>query len=212
MQLYTYYRSTSSYRLRIALALKGVDYQAITVNLQPDCAEQQQPAFLAINPEGRVPALHLDEGDLLIQSPAIIEYLEERYPQPPLLAAEPIQRARERGIAALIACDIQPLHNIGVLSHLRRLGHDEDVIAQWIGHWISQGLKAVEQLIGDHGWCLGDGPGLADVFLVPQLYAAQRFGVALDQFPRIARVAALAAQDRAFLAAHPNRQPDTPKS
>ena len=210
MKLYTYYRSTSSYRVRIALALKGLDYQSLPVNLVRDGGEHRQPAYLALNPQGRVPALQVDEGELLIQSPAIIEYLEERYPQPALLSSDPLRRARERGVAALVGCDIHPLHNASVLNLLRQWGHDEEQVRQWIGHWVGQGLAAVEQLIGDQGWCFGDRPGLADVYLVPQLYAAERFGVALDAWPRIRRVADLAAAHPAFRQAHPANQPDTP--
>ncbi len=196
--------------VRIALALKGLDYQSPPVNLVRDGGEHRQPAYLALNPQGRVPALQVDEGELLIQSPAIIEYLEERYPQPALLSSDPLRRARERGVAALVGCDIHPLHNASVLNLLRQWGHDEEQVRQWIGHWVGQGLAAVEQLIGDQGWCFGDRPGLADVYLVPQLYAAERFGVALDAWPRIRRVADLAAAHPAFRQAHPANQPDTP--
>jgi len=211
MQLYTYYRSTSSYRVRIALALKGLDYQALPVNLiAPPGGEHRQPAYLAINPQGRVPALRTEEDELLIQSPAIIEYLEERYPQAPLLSKDLAARARERGVAAVIGCDVHPLHNVSVLNRLRQLGHDEPQVLEWIGHWISQGLATVEQLIGDEGYCFGPEPGLADVYLIPQLYAAERFNIALEAYPRIRRVAALAATHPAFIKAHPANQPDTP--
>ncbi|WP_439877050.1 maleylacetoacetate isomerase [Pseudomonas prosekii] len=211
MQLYTYYRSTSSYRVRIALALKGLDYQALPVNLiAASGGEHRQAPYLALNPQGRVPALRTDDGQLLIQSPAIIEYLDERYPQVPLLSKDLTARAHERGVAALIGCDVHPLHNVSVLNKLRQLGHDETQVAEWIGHWISQGLAAVEQLIGDAGYCFGDEPGLADVYLIPQLYAAQRFNIALDAYPRVSRVAAMAATHPAFIKAHPANQPDTP--
>lgn len=213
MELYTYYRSTSSYRVRIALALKGLDYRAVPVNLiAPPGGEHRQPAYLAINPQGRVPALRTDEGGLLVQSPAIIEYLEERYPQVPLLNPDLTIRARERGVAALIGCDIHPLHNVSVLNKLRQWGHDETQVTEWIGHWIGQGLAAVEQLIGDEGYCFGPAPGLADVYLIPQLYAAERFSVSLQGYPRIRRVAALAAAHAAFQKAHPAHQVDTPAS
>ncbi|WP_409281482.1 maleylacetoacetate isomerase [Pseudomonas defluvii] len=208
MELYTYFRSTSSYRVRIALALKGLDFQSLPVNLLK--GEQREPAFLALNPQGRVPALRVDSGALLLQSPAIIEYLEERYPQPALLPAALEQRAQARGVAALIGCDIHPLHNVSVLNQLRQLGHDETQVNQWIAHWISQGLAAVEQLIGDSGYCFGAQPGLADVYLIPQLYAAQRFSIDLGGYPRISRVASLAAQHPAFIQAHPSNQADTP--
>jgi maleylacetoacetate isomerase len=210
MQLYTYYRSTSSYRVRIALALKGLDFLSCAIDLRPEHSQQCQEAYLAINPEGRVPALQLASGEILIQSSAIIEYLEERYPQPPLLPTAPLQRARARALAALIGSDIQPLHNVSVLARLRALGQDETGLSNWIAHWISQGLIAVEALIDDQHWCLGEHPGLADTFLIPQLYAADRFGVSLEHFPKIRRVAALAAEHPAFAAAHPANQADSP--
>ncbi|MEB0208351.1 maleylacetoacetate isomerase [Pseudomonas sp. CCC3.1] len=208
MELFAYYRSTSSYRVRIALALKGLDYQAVPINLLT--GEHRQSAYQAINPQGRVPALRIDEGRVLIQSPAIIEYLEECYPAVPLLSQTLDTRARERAVAALVACDIHPLHNVSVLNQLRQLGQDEEQVAQWIGHWITQGLAAIEQLIGDNGYCFGPEPGLADVYVIPQLYAAERFNVSLAAYPRIARVAALAEQHPAFIKAHPANQPDTP--
>lgn len=209
MDLYTYYRSTSSYRVRIALALKGLQARHIPVNLIADGGEHRQPAYRAINPQGRVPALRSDDGALLIQSPAIIEYLEERYPQFPLLPADPVERARQRGVAALIGCDVHPLHNAAVLNRLRGLGLDEEQVQRWIGHWIGEGLRAVEALIGDQGFCFGE-PGLADVYLLPQLYAARRFNVDLAPYPRIARVERLALEHPAFLQAHPDAQADKP--
>ncbi len=208
MQLYTYYRSTSSYRVRIALALKGLAYESLPINLLG--GEQRQPAYLAIDPQGRVPTLRVDSGAVLIQSGAILEYLEECYPQVPLLPAEPLARAQVRGVAALIGCDIHPLHNVSVLNRLRGLGHDEAQVQAWIAACISEGLGAVEALIGDHGFCFGAQPGLADVYLIPQLYAAERFNVSLKAWPRTQRVAALAAQHQAFAQAHPSCQVDTP--
>ncbi len=211
MELYTYYRSTASYRVRIALGLKGLDFQAIPVNLLvPRGGANRQPQYLAINPQGRVPALRTDDGEVLVQSLAIVEYLDERYPQVPLLSRELATRAHERAVAAMIACDIHPLHNSSTQNLLREWGHEEAQLQVWIEHWISQGLAAVEQLIGDHGYCFGEQPGLADVFLIPQLYAAERFKVSLAAYPRILRVAALAAEHPAFRAAHPANQPDTP--
>ena len=211
MELYTYYRSTASYRVRIALALKGLDFTAVPVNLvAPAGGAHRQPEYLAINPQGRVPALCTDDGELLIQSSAIIEYLEECYPQVPLLSQDLAARAHARAVASIVACDIHPLHNSSTQNLLRQWGRDETQVLAWIGHWISQGLDAVEQLIGDHGFCFGEQPGLADAFLIPQLYAAERFKVALAGYPRIGRVAALAAQHPAFIQAHPANQPDTP--
>ncbi|NRH41066.1 maleylacetoacetate isomerase [Pseudomonas sp. MS15a(2019)] len=208
MDLYTYYRSTSSYRVRLALALKGLDWRAVPVNLLD--GEQRQPAYRALNPQGRVPSLRLDSGEVLIQSPAILEYLEERYPAVPLLPAEPLLRARHRGIAALIGCDIHPLHNAAVLNRLRALGLDEPAILDWISHWIGEGLAAVEAQVGDSGFCFGE-RGLADVYLLPQLYAARRFQVDLSVYPRLLRVEDLAAADPAFQQAHPALQADSPE-
>lgn len=210
MDLYTYYRSTSSYRVRIALALKGLEVNAIPVNLIRDGGEHRKPDYLAINPQGRVPALRLEEGEVVIQSMAIIEYLQERFPQPSLLPAALIQRAKHREIAALIGCDIHPLHNVAVLNRLRGLGHDEGDVTAWIGHWISEGFTAVEALIGNEGFCFGE-VGLADVYLLPQLYAARRFNADLSAFTRITRVEALALQHPAFKSAHPDAQSDKPE-
>ena len=135
---------------------------------------------------------------------------DRRYPQVPLLSKDLAARAHERGVAAVIGCDVHPLHNVSVLNRLRQLGHDEAQVVEWIGHWISQGLATVEQLIGDEGYCFGAEPGLADVYLIPQLYAAERFNISLEAYPRIRRVATLAATHPAFMKAHPANQPDTP--
>ena len=210
MDLYTYYRSTSSYRVRIALALKGVEVNAMPINLIRDGGEHRKADYLAVNPQGRVPALRLEEGEVIIQSPAIIEYLEERFPQPALLPEDLFQRARHREVAALIGCDIHPLHNVAVLNRLRGIGHDEGDVNAWIGHWIAEGFRAVEVLIGDEGFCFG-AVGLADVYLLPQLYAARRFSVDLSAFPRICRVEALASPHPAFKKAHPDAQSDKPE-
>lgn len=209
MKLYGYWRSTSSYRVRIALALKGLTADAVPVHLVRGGGEHHQPEYRAINPQGRVPALELDDATVLIQSPAILEYLEETHPAPALLPQDPVERARVRAVAAIIGCDIHPLHNSGPLGFLRKsFGHSEAEVAEWIGTWVGQGLAAVEQLIGDDGYCFGREPGLADVYLIPQLYAARRFSVPLDAYPRIRRVEALALDHPAFKAAHPSAQVD----
>lgn len=209
MKLYGYWRSTSSYRLRIALNLKGLTPEQVPVHLVRDGGEQLKPAYRAINPQGRVPSLVLDDGSALTQSPAIIEYLEEVYPSPPLLPFEPEARARVRAVAAIIGCDIHPLHNSGPLGYLRRqLGLDDAAVNGWIGRWIGDGLAAIERLIGQEGYCFGPEPGLADIYLVPQLYAARRFNVPLEAYPKVLRVEALATKHPAFAAAHPASQPD----
>lgn len=209
MKLYGYWRSTSSYRVRIALALKDVAVEPVPVHLVRGGGEQLQPAYRAINPQARLPSLVLDDGTVLTQSPAILEYLEERYPDPPLLPADPVARAQVRAVAAIVGCDIHPLHNSGPLNHLRRdLGVAEPGVQAWIARWIGDGFGAIEALIGQHGFCFGPEPGMADVYLAPQLYAAKRFAVPLDAYPKIARVDALCEAHRAFADAHPTRQPD----
>lgn len=207
MKLYGYWRSTSSYRVRIALALKGLEAEQAFVHLVR--GEQKSEAYRALNPQGRVPTLVLDDGTALTQSSAIIEYLEEAFPSLPLLPADPIARAKVRAVAAIIGCDVHPLHNVGALNHLRNVfGRTEPEVAGWIATWIDQGLAAVEPLICDEDYCYGPTPGLADVYLVPQLYAARRFGVPLDPYKRILRVERLTAEHPAFQAAHPANQLD----
>jgi len=210
MELFTYYRSTASYRVRIALAMKGLNFQSIPVNLIREGGEHNQPAYRQLNPQGRVPALRVDDGQILIQSSAIIEYLEETHPTPPLLFGSNATRARQRAIAGLIGSDIHPLHNASVLKYLREeLQQNEAAVTNWIAHWISNGFAAVEQLIGEHGFWF-DQPSLADIYLLPQLYAARRFDVALEDYPKILRVEALALEHPAFRQAHPSVQVDTP--
>ncbi|MEH2553778.1 maleylacetoacetate isomerase [Bradyrhizobium algeriense] len=209
MKLYGYWRSTSSYRLRIGLALKGLAPEQVPVHLVRYGGEHRTEAYRQVNPQQRVPSLALDGGRVLIQSPAIIEYLEEVFPDPPLLPQDPVARARVRAVAAIIGCDIHPLHNIGALNHLRRdFGHSEEEVGTWITRWIGEGFSAVEALIVGEDYCFGSAPGLADVYLIPQVYAAQRFGVSLSNFPRINRVVSLATAHPAFQTAHPSRQSD----
>lgn len=211
MDLFTYYRSTSSYRVRIALALKGLDFTAIPVNLIRDGGEHLKPGYQAVNPQCRVPALRVGDDRVITQSTAIIEYLEDRYPQPPLLSADLEVRALQRAVASLIACDIHPLHNVSVLNRLRAMGHDEVQVTAWIGHWIIQGFMAVEALIHETGFCMAQSPSMADVYLLPQLYAARRFNVDLTPYPRILRVEQLALAHPAFQQAHPDAQADKPE-
>ncbi|GGM18012.1 maleylacetoacetate isomerase [Pseudomonas asuensis] len=209
MDLFTYYRSTSSYRVRIALAYKGLSYEAVPINLIKDGGEHRRLDYLALNPQGRIPLLRTDEGMLIPQSPAILEYLEERYPETPLLPKDVLARAQHRSVAAIIGCDIHPLHNVSVLNRLRQLNVGEKDVSAWIAHWISEGLRSVEALIGDEGFCFGT-VGLADVYLLPQLYAARRFNVSLEPFSRLARVERLALAHTAFQQAHPDVQVDRP--
>ncbi|MEE4372208.1 maleylacetoacetate isomerase [Pseudomonas alliivorans] len=210
MILYSYYRSTSSYRVRIALELKGIDYTIRPINLVKDGGEHHHPAYLAINPQGRVPTL-IDGPVRVTQSPSIIEYLEEVVPKPALITGSPERRALARSVAAVIGCDIHPLHNVSVLNKLRAAGHGDEFVSRWIQDWITEGFRAAETLIEDSGWALSTEPGLADVYLLPQIYAARRFGLDVAaRFPKIARLESLAEKHPAFQRAHPSNQIDTP--
>jgi len=208
MRLHDYWRSGAAYRVRIALNLKGLAYDQIAHDLRTGA--QAEPAYAAINPQMLVPALETN-GLALSQSLAIIEWLEECYPAPTLLPADPDSRAIVRAMAGLIACDIHPLNNLRVLTALRReLDIGEAQISAWIARWIGEGFAALETMIARHGgtYAFGDTPGLADCCLVPQLYSAERFAVPLDAFPRIVAAGAAARMLPAIAAAHPDRQPD----
>ncbi len=211
MKLYGYWRSTSSYRVRIALALKGLDVDQAFVHLVRNGGEQNRETYRAINPQGRVPTLVLDDGTPLTQSSAIIEYIEETHPAPRLLPDDSLQRARARAVAATIGGDIQPFHNVGTLSYLRHtFSRSDEEVAGWLSHWIADGLQAVEALVEETGpYCFGSQPGLADIFLIPQLYAARRFELALESFPRLRRVEEFASRHPAFVKAHPASQRDS---
>jgi maleylpyruvate isomerase len=208
MRLHDYWRSGAAYRVRIALNLKGLAYDQIAHDLRTGA--QAEPGYEAINPQMLVPALETN-GLALSQSLAIIEWLEECYPAPTLLPADPDSRAIVRAMAGLIACDIHPLNNLRVLTALRReLDIGEAQISAWIARWIGEGFAALETMIARHGgtYAFGDTPGLADCCLVPQLYSAERFAVPLDAFPRIVAAGAAARMLPAIAAAHPDRQPD----
>jgi maleylacetoacetate isomerase len=210
VKLYTYWRSTSSYRLRIALALKGLEPKTEFIHLVRNGGEQNTARYRAINPQGRVPTLVLDDGTVLPQSPAIIEYLDEMYPTPPLLPVGPVERAKVRAVAAIIACDVHPLNNVSPLIWLRQVfGGSDQQVHDWIENWIGQGFSAIEAMIGTSGYCFGSSPGLADIYLLPQIYSARRFGISPDACPNILRVEELASAHPAFRKAHPSSQPDT---
>lgn len=212
MILHGYWRSGTSYRTRIALNLKGLAYDQAGVDLRTGA--QKSDAYLSMNPQGLVPALETD-GAILTQSPAILEWLEEAHPEPPLLPKGAEARAQVRAMAALIACDIHPLNNLRVLKALREtFGADQAATDAWAGRWIIAGFEALEALIARHGegWCFGDAPTLADCCLIPQVYSARRFSTPLDAFPRILAIAEKAAAHPAFEAAHPDRQPDADPS
>ena len=207
MILHGYFRSTAAWRVRIALALKGLAYEQAFHHLRR--GEQRAADYLAVNPQGLVPALVLGDGAVLTQSLAIVEYLDEMHPSPPLLPADPVGRARVRAFALAIACDIHPVQNLIVLDQLRRVGLDEDAVHAWAREVIDRGLSACERLleVGDGPFAFGEVPGLADLCLVPQLANARRFGVDL-RWPRIAAVEAACAEVPAFVAARPENQPD----
>ncbi len=210
MILHGYFRSSAAYRCRIAFNLKGVRPDEAFVHLRK--GEQASDAFLRLNPQGLVPALETD-GRVLTQSLAIIEWLEETHPEPPLLPANALDRAEVRALALAIACDIHPLQNLRVLQHLRgALGQDQAGLDAWCRRWIESGLAAFEARLNANGtagaFCFGDQPTLADCCLIPQLFSAARFGADVSGFAAIARVAASAGAHPAFQAAHPSRQTD----
>lgn len=210
MKLYNYYRSGTSHRTRIALNLKGLSYDYVPVNLRTGEARSEQ--YLALNPQGLVPLLDV-EGHKLWQSPAIIEYLEERWPEPSLLPADAFGRARVRALAAMIGCDIHPINNLRILNELRgTFGADEAAVKRWCGKWIAAGFEAIERLLNDDRqrgrFCYGDSPTLADVYLIPQVYSAHRFEVDLTPFPTIVDIDKTCGELDAFRDAEPGNQPD----
>jgi maleylacetoacetate isomerase len=212
LKLYTYWRSSAAYRVRIALELKGLRYESAPVHLVRGGGEQRAPAYQAVNPQGRVPALEHD-GRVLTQSLAIIEYCDELWPQPPLLPATMAERARVRALAQLIACDIHPLNNSRVLQYLTEpMGCTPEARDDWYRHWIEDGFGALEMLLAGSAetgtFSHGDTPGLADVCLVPQLYNARRYRCDLDPFPTLCRIERACLALDAFDRARPERQPD----
>lgn len=212
MDLYSYFRSSAAYRVRIALNLKGLAYRTLPVHLLRDGGEQHRPAYRAVNPAGLVPALE-DRGHTLTQSLAILEYLEEQYPQTPLLPQGSAERARVRAIAQSIACEIHPLNNLRVLQYLSgTLGLGEEQKNAWYRHWVGEGLGAVERLLADDprtgAFCHGDRPTLADCCLVPQVFNARRFGCELDAMPTTLAIVARCQSLEAFQRAAPEHQPD----
>jgi maleylpyruvate isomerase len=212
MKLYTYFRSSAAYRVRIALNLKGLAYQAVPVHLLKNGGEQVQSEYLAVNPAALLPTLEVD-GAVLTQSLAIIEYLEEVHPQVALLPKDALSRARVRSLAQTIACDIHPLGNLRVLKYLKDvLQQDEDAKLAWLRHWMREGLTTFETHLAaspaSGRFVHGDTPGMADCCLVPQVFNARRFGIDLAPYPSIVGIDAACASVPAFIAAHPSQQPD----
>jgi maleylpyruvate isomerase len=207
MKLHGYFRSSASYRVRIALNLKGLGAEHLPHHLRK--GEQRDPAYLEINPQGLVPTLQ-DTGAVITQSLAIIEWLEETHPEPPLLPKDPLRRAHVRAFAMALACDTHPVQNLKVLARLRQLGLPEEKVTEWAAWANREGLSACEILIANESgtFCFGTVPTMADLCLVPQLANARRFGVDLAGFPRLLRAEAAAKANKAFADAAPERQPD----
>jgi maleylacetoacetate isomerase len=211
MRFYGFFRSSAAYRCRIAFNLKGVQPEFVPVHLRK--GEQQGEAYLSLNPQGMIPALETG-GQVLTQSIAIIEWLDETHPEPPLLPRDPFGRAYVRSLALSIACDIHPLQNLRVLRYLKHeLGQDQEGLDRWCRRWIESGLTAFEAAAARSGkagtFCYGDAPTLADICLVPQLFAAARFGADVSGLIHLQRIKAACDAHPAFAAAHPDRQPDT---
>ncbi len=209
MKLYSYFRSSAAYRVRIALNLKGLPYEMVPVHLTKDGGQQRKPEFRALNPQMRVPALALSGGEVLTQSLAIIEYLDEIHAEPPLLPADALERAKVRAVAQMIACDIHPLNNLVVLQYLKRaMKHEQPEIDTWYHHWVTEGFIAIEAMLGPGPYACGAHVTLADVCLVPQVANARRFKVPLDKFPKIVAIDAACLKLPAFDKARPENQPD----
>lgn len=207
MKLYGYWRSSASWRVRIALNLKGLGYEYVPVHLVRDGGEQHGADHQARNPMRQVPVLEVEGGRLISQSLAILEYLEEVHPEPALLPADPLLRAKVRQLAETMNSGIQPLHNLAVLQHVQSLGMDSKA---WGAHWVNRGLQALEAVVAESAgrFCVGDQPTFADACLVPQLYAARRFDADLSLAPTLLRVEEACAALEAFQKAHADNQPD----
>ncbi len=212
MKFHGYFRSSSSYRCRIACNLKGVDYDFVSVHLTKDGGAQKGAGYKALNPQGLVPSFELEGGEVLTQSPAILEWLDETYTEPKLLPDDPIERAHVRAFCAAIACEIHPLQNLRVLQYLRgEYGQDQEGVEAWCQRWIGDGLAACEALLAKRpaqDFCFGATPGMADIYLVPQVFSAARFKVDLSAMPNVRRIAETCKALPAFAEAHPSKQPD----
>ena len=210
MKLYSYWRSSAAYRARIALNLKGLDYEIVAINLLEGA--QGAESYRGVNPQALVPALEIDDA-LLTQSLAIIEYLDESHPEPPFLPSDPADRARARAFAQAIACDIHPLNNLRVLNYLRQeLDQDKEAVGRWYCHWIAKGLGALEEVLNaspeSATFCFGERPGLADICLIPQLHNAHRLECDVSQLRTLRRIEEECVKLPPFAAAAPDKQPD----
>jgi maleylacetoacetate isomerase len=209
MKLYSYFRSSAAYRVRIALNLKGLPYETVPVHLIKDGGHNRRPEYRAVNPQMKVPTFITDTGETLIQSLAIIEYLNETHPDPPFLPKEPIARAKVRALAQIIACEIHPLNNTAPLRYLKnQLGQEQSAIDAWYHHWVLEGFEALEALIKPGPYAWGKDVTLADICLVPQVFNARRLKVPLDKFPKVVAVDAACTALPAFDRASPAKQPD----
>lgn len=216
MKLYTYFRSSAAFRARIALNFKGIPYEAIYVDMRPPTAAHRRAEFLSVNPQGLVPTLE-HEGTTIAQSLAIIEYLDEIHPEPPLLPAAPADRARVRSMALAVACDMHPLNNTRVLNYLRSpLARDEDTVNAWYHHWIAEGFRGLEQEVvrasGDGRHMFGTAVTLADIYILPQMYNARRFNCDLEPYPTLRAICNHLESLPAFARAAPEAQEDAPSS
>jgi len=212
--LYGYFRSSAAYRVRIALNLKKVESKHVGVHLVRDGGEQHQQSYRLMNPQGLVPTM-LHQGQVFTQSLSIIEFLDETFPEPPLLPATAAERARVRSIAQMIACDIHPLNNLRVLQYLKGKIHlDEIDVNTWVNHWIGEGFKSLEMMLSQHPataeFCHGHQPTLADICLIPQIYNAERYGHPMNQYPTLSRINQRCLSIPAFKKAAPELQPDAP--
>jgi len=210
LKLYGYFRSSAAYRVRIALNLKGVAVQHVPVHLLKDGGQQQLPPHLQRNPQALVPALELDNGTILTQSLAIIEYIDATFPGRRLIPEDPVMAAKVRAVALAIGCEIHPLNNLRVLNYLKGpLGQSKEAVDAWISHWVlNGGLEAVEALLPGDKFCFGSAPTLADCFLIPQVFNARRFNIAYDSLSKIKRAEQSCEKLDAFIEAQPARQPD----
>ncbi len=213
MKLYSYYRSSAAYRVRIALALKGLSYRTMAIDLSRGA--QRSDDYLATNPQGLVPALELDDGRLLTQSLAILEWLNEAHPEPAFYADDGFLRATQRSLVQHIACDIHPLNNLRILRYLKgELEQPEDAVSSWYAHWVRRGFDSLEEAIAnfDAPFSMGSRPGMVEVMVIPQVYNARRFNVPIEDYEHLLELDARCQELDAFRSAHPSAQPDAPES